>query len=299
MGDFKDILNTVVIFLLFKSVIIFVFLMTKIKEVKENWPKYRCNPSVMPFAGMFGHDAASNFVFCLSNIQGGLMEFFLKPINGVIGILSYLGSGFLEDIQAMRGLINWLKKASSMFSINIFGILGSVMSQFQNMIIKVKDTMFKLIGLLMVLFNLVKSVSLVGKSTWNGPIGDVVKTFCFHPETKLILKNGKRINMKDINLGDVLENGSTVLGTLKVKGDPSNCFYKIFSKKLNDYIYVTGSHKILPDNKLDNSTLNNFIDVENYKKAEKTNNYEEELSCLITDDHLISIGEYTFWDWED
>ena len=58
---------------------------------------------------MFGHDAASNFVFCLSNIQGGLMEFFLKPINGVIGILSFLGNGFLEDIQAMRGLINWLK----------------------------------------------------------------------------------------------------------------------------------------------------------------------------------------------
>ena len=105
--------------------------------------------------------------------------------------------------------------------------------------------------------------------------------------------------MKDINLGDVLENGSTVLGTLKIKGDPSNCFYKIFSKKLNDYIYVTGSHKILPDSKLDKSKLDNFIDVEKYSKAEKTNNYGEVLSCLITDDHLISIGEYTFWDWED
>ena len=26
---------------------------------------------------------------------------------------------------------------------------------------------------------------------------------------------------------------------------------------------------------------------------------ENELSCLITSDHNIPIGEYTFWDWED
>lgn len=299
MGDFKDILNTVVIFILFKSIIIFVFLMTKMKEVKENWPKYRCNPSVMPFAGMFGHDAASNFVFCLSNIQGGLMEFFLKPINGVIGILSYLGSGFLEDIQAMRGLINWIKKASSMFSINIFSILGVIMSEFQNMIIKVKDTMMKMIGLLMVVFHLIKSTTMIGESVMNGPIGDVINTFCFRPETKLILKNGKEICMKDINLGDVLENGSTVLATLKIKGDPSNCFYKIFSKKLNDYIYVTGTHKILPSNNLEKTNLDNYIDVQDYKKAIKTDEIDEALSCLVTDDHTIPIGEYTFWDWED
>jgi hypothetical protein len=270
MGDFKDILNTVVIFILFKSIIIFVFLMTKMKEVKENWPKYRCNPSVMPFAGMFGHDAASNFVFCLSNIQGGLMEFFLKPINGVIGILSYLGSGFLV-----------------------------IMSEFQNMIIKVKDTMMKMIGLIMVVFHLIKSTTMIGESVMNGPIGDVINTFCFRPETKLILKNGKEICMKDINLGDVLENGSTVLATLKIKGDPSNCFYKIFSKKLNDYIYVTGTHKILPSNNLEKTNLDNYIDVQDYKKAIKTDEIDEVLSCLVTDDHTIPIGEYTFWDWED
>jgi len=300
MGNFKDILNAVIIFVLFKLIIVFVFLMTKIKEVKENWPKYRCNPSVMPFAGVFGHDAATNFVFCLSNIQGGLMEFFLKPVNSVIGILSYLGTGFLEDMQAMRGLINWLKKASSMFSINIFGILGSIMSEFQNMIIKIQDTMFKIIGLLMVVFRLIESTVLVGKSVMNGPIGDVVNTFCFCPETYLILQNGKKKYMKDINLGDVLENGSTVLATLQIKGDPSNQYYKIFSKKLNDYIYVTGEHKILSsNNKIKNECLENFIDVKNYHKAEKTDKFGEVLSCLITDNHLIPVGEYTFWDWED
>ena len=48
-----------------------------------------------------------------------------------------------------------------------------------------------------------------------------------------------------INLGDTLTNGSSVIGTLKLKGDKSNPYYKIWSRDLEDYIYVTGEHRIL------------------------------------------------------
>ena len=33
--------------------------------------------------------------------------------------------------------------------------------------------------------------------------------------------------------------------------------------------------------------------------ALKTDICDEELSCLITSNHGIPIGEFTFWDWED
>ena len=33
--------------------------------------------------------------------------------------------------------------------------------------------------------------------------------------------------------------------------------------------------------------------------AEKTNKYSDTLSCLITSNHIIPVGEFTFWDWED
>ena len=32
-----------------------------IKNIQDNWPEYRCNPSIMPFAGTFGHDVMDNF----------------------------------------------------------------------------------------------------------------------------------------------------------------------------------------------------------------------------------------------
>ena len=43
----------------------------------------------------------------------------------------------------------------------------------------------------------------------------------------------------------------------------------------------------------------NYIKVSSYGKAEKTTEHSKELYCLITSNHRIQIGEYTFWDWED
>ena len=42
--------------------------------IKRDWPKYRCNPLILPFAGLFGYDPSKTFTQCLaSNIQPGLL----------------------------------------------------------------------------------------------------------------------------------------------------------------------------------------------------------------------------------
>ena len=99
--------------------------------------------------------------------------------------------------------------------------------------------------------------------------------------------------MKDTHLGDILSNGTEVYGTLQLKGSSDNPYYKIWSKEISDYIYVTGSHKI------QDNLSSKFINVSECKYAVKTDIQEDLLSCLVTDDHLIPIGEHIFWDWED
>ena len=39
---------------------------SNVGDIKNNWPQYRCNPLVMPFAGYFGHDPAENFNECIN-----------------------------------------------------------------------------------------------------------------------------------------------------------------------------------------------------------------------------------------
>ena len=56
--------------------------------------------------------------------------------------------------------------------------------------------------------------------------------------------------MKDIVLGDIIENGSVVEGTLQLKntdnnGTIKNHFYKILDNKSKQEIYVTGGHLVL------------------------------------------------------
>jgi hypothetical protein len=41
-----------------------------IKKIKKNWPEYRCNPTIMPFASLFGQDTMTNFAFCVENLIG-------------------------------------------------------------------------------------------------------------------------------------------------------------------------------------------------------------------------------------
>jgi len=117
--------------------------------------------------------------------------------------------------------------------------------------------------------------------------------FCFEPDTPVNMNDGKTKKMKNIQIGDVLENDITVISTIKIQGDPENRFYKIWSDKLNTEILVTGTHKIIdPKN-------NEEIFVKDFDKAEKSIFWSPVLYCLITDKHTIPIGEYTFKDWED
>ena len=57
--------------------------------------------------------------------------------------------------------------------------------------------------------------------------------------------------------------------------------------------------KIFNTDNTDNSLLDNYIPVKDYKDAIKTGAFDNVLYCLITDNHQIPIGEFTFWDWED
>ena len=65
----SDISLTITILLIFAGMYLYNILAVGIKNIQGNWPEYRCNPSVMPFAGMFGHEVGSNFTYCIQNMQ--------------------------------------------------------------------------------------------------------------------------------------------------------------------------------------------------------------------------------------
>ena len=293
---FTDMISTILILVIFIGLYVFSILSVGLKNIKKDWPEYRCNPMIMPFASYFGYDPTENFTQCISSTMSGLMGFFLAPLNFLLSMLGGLGSVITDAVQGVRELQNFIRNAITGIITDVMGIFMNILIEFQKLIMGVKDLTMKLLGVTSVVLNLISGSIILGKSIWNGPIGGILRTLCFSPETKVKLDSGRFIKMKNINLGDILSNGAKVIGVLKIQGDECNPYYKLWSDELNDYIYVTGSHRILQSK---NDTFDNYIEISDYKHAEKTNLFDKELACLITSNHRIPIGEYTFWDWED
>ncbi len=107
---------------------------------------------------------------------------------------------------------------------------------------------------------------------------------CFSPDTPVKLLDGTSVSMKDLKLDDVLINGSIVEVIMNIKNhdDP---YYKIGD------ILVTGSHYIKDGNV--------YKQVKNFSGAEATTQVDPVVSCIITNDHQVPVGDFIFWDWED
>ena len=294
---FKDIAYVILIIGAFAILHLTGFIMLRLKELEDDWPKHRCNPMTMPFASYLGHDPISNFTYCVGNIQKDLMGFFLEPLKYILSMIGNQGEWILGRLNLIREFFNMFRKFLGTMVGDIYGMFVNVLIQVQSLVIKLKDTVMKLVGILMTFMYLIQGAMMTGQSINKGPIGETLRTVCFHKNTPVNLKNGTTIMMKDIQLGTILENGAEVYGLLTLKGDKHNPYYKIWSDKLNNYIFVTGEHKILvDDNKKD---IEGFKPVSELSYALKTDICDEKLSCLITSNHRIPIGEYTFWDWED
>jgi hypothetical protein len=129
---------------------------------------------------------------------------------------------------------------------------------------------------------------------WAGPPGILVRAVCFLPTTKLKLQDGSIKKMKDLGLGDILENGSIVHSVMKIGNYANEVYYKFPKKGVDgETIYVTGSHLV-------EDADGKFIQVKNHPDAVIAKNKKVKwFSCLITDDHKMKIGDMMFWDWED
>ena len=158
----SDMLNVLLIILGFVFLLVITTIISGLKKIKQNWPKYRCNPSVMPFAGQLGYDAMENFTYCIGNIQMDLMSYFLRPIYFVIEMASSLGKELMESIQSIRGMISWLRFSVFGIITYVLGIFINIVSRFQLLIIQMKTLVMKMIAITVVILYKIEGAMMTG-----------------------------------------------------------------------------------------------------------------------------------------
>jgi len=284
----KDYIDFIYVNLGFIAQVFVMYYFSALTEIKANWAEYRCNPMYMPLSDNLEQD----FTFCVQNMQTSYMGYLLQPLNYLVTNLSSMGGDISKSVNDARSMISNIRSFSTSIFQNIFGVFLNIIIEFQRITINIKDLVGKIIGIMVALMYMVDGSVKTAESTWNGPPGQLTRALgsvCFHPETKIKLKNGTIANMKDLNLGDVLENGSSVDAIMRIDNKNNKPLFK-----LPGDIYVTGEHMIL------DTIQNKYIEVKNHCDAIKQTEITSKIfSCLITSDHTIKIGNYTFWDWED
>ena len=128
-------------------------IMTNVQPIKDNWLKYRCNPKVIPFAGLINKpDDKTATEFTQDNFTQCVQDM-LKPFD-------YMTSSFLKVFQVIllavkqiRELSNSVRDKVAIILKDIMGRLINFLIPMQQIIIAFKDTMAKVVGIMQASIN--------------------------------------------------------------------------------------------------------------------------------------------------
>lgn len=171
----SDISLFTFIILVFIALYVSNILIIRAEEIKRNWPKYRCNPSIMPFASYFGHDSMQNFTYCLQTIQSNYMGYLMQPFEYNLSVLGDLGGNMVGSLQKVRAFFSYIRNMITSIIQNVFGVFLNLIIEFQRIIIGIKDLFSKLAGVLATLLYLLSGSLDTINSAWRGPSGQIVR----------------------------------------------------------------------------------------------------------------------------
>jgi hypothetical protein len=259
-----------------------------IAEVRRNWPKYRCSPSVMPFASLYGYDTQENFNYCLNAVFQGQVGGVTGPFMGIFATLIQTMMGFLKNLNSLRVMMATLVGGVSK-------ILQESVDRFRLIFSQAKITSLRMQMLMRRVFGTMFSILYMGMSgiTAGVNFGDTfifkfMDTFCFAPETVITLSDGRQCEIQQICLGDNLLDGSKVTSVYRFTADGQPMVQL-------GHVLVSTNHFVLHNGK--------WIEAKEHPEAKPAGVWNggnhRPLICLDTDTHQIPLDKFIFSDWDE
>ena len=174
-STFGDLGSAVVIIFIFSILHGVLALSIGIANIKNNWEYYKCNPSIMPFAAVFGHDVGENFNECVQKNQVDFMSSFLDPIYQSLNYFAQNGAIFADMFEKVKLFGNTQDDNMASFAANAKGRLYNMTDGANRIFIGVSDTFSKLTSTVTILFYTIQSALVVGESAWEELPGTLIK----------------------------------------------------------------------------------------------------------------------------
>ena len=259
-----------------------------VAEISRNWPKYRCVPSVMPFASVYGHDTAENFNFCLQKIFNGQVGGVTGPFATIITTITKNMMTFLQNLNSLRVMIATLVGGVTKIFQEIVDRIRLVLAQVKTAGLRIQNLMRRVFATFYAVIYMGLSTITVGSNFSETFIFKFLDTFCFAPETPINIKGKGLIPISEVKLGDICLDGSKVTSVYRFMADGQETVW------LKD-IQVSTNHFIL--------YMGTWIPAEKHPDARPAGPWvggsTRPLVCLDTNNHQIPIDDYIFSDWDE
>ena len=275
-------ISTCLIIFGFIFIYIITILTSNIKNVKNNWDKYKCNPMFTPFSKYFSDEDPTIVKNKCDSVAGSaILDSLLVPIKDMQQKTLSLGQELIESSNETKANQKETKETTGSITSSIFNKFNDINIVIQKGILTVKDMISRIIGL----FGLVIYVfQVIGNSLLSIiSMVDDATSLCFDGDTIIPLNNSIEKKIKDIEPNDILADGSRVTSIFKL----NNKYHYLY--KINN-IFVTGKHSIKHNGK--------WIYVNKHPNAILTSKKPKQLYCLNTDSKTIKINDILFGDWD-
>ncbi len=279
------------IILLFVMISIWVLLLVvaDTSDVSKNWPKYRCSPTVMPFASFFGHDTTENFNYCLSTMINEEAGGAISPVFKILGT-------FLGTLTTLVATANNMRLEMATFMGGINTIFQNFTDRFVQLSSQVRITtqrmkmlMGRLYGTFFALIFMSMSAMTAVTNFSETFLFKFLDTFCFDPDTPVTVVGRGTIPVKDVMIGDTFQNGSKVTATFSFLADGQPMV------ELPGPIHVSTNHYVQSNGK--------WIRSDEHPDAKPIGAWSggsaRPLICFNTNDHRIPVGDYVFLDYDE
>jgi hypothetical protein len=150
---------TIIVILVFFVAISYYYIYNNLQPIKADWAKQRCNPTVMPFAGLINPPdpkkmsafdfTAQNFTGCIQNILSDIAGTFLAPFYYLVNSITKVLDGLNASLQGIRGVLYTIRDSVGNVSDEIMGKVLNIMIPLQQIVIKIKDTINKTQGVML------------------------------------------------------------------------------------------------------------------------------------------------------
>ena len=277
----SDTLLSIIIILLFLFMYLVTILGTNISHIKKNWPLYRCNPLIMPFASYFGVDSKDNMQKCTTNTHSSFMDAFLQPLHKMQEESLKHQKTIHESQKTSTSTMSKHRGLVASLSAGLFDKLNNVLIEMTKTGLTMEDNIARIQGLFSTVYYMFKSVTYVGES-----IASMIVEFpfCFAKNTIIPTLHKGATPIQFLTPGTILSDQSIVTATM-ILDSTHETFY------LLDKTIVTGSHKVLHQKK--------WIKVKDHPDTISLPHLNEPVYCFNTTNKIIKLHNTIYSDWDD